>query len=265
MLNLLVAVEHSLESSFALRTVCQLGGQIRIQPIYACDPPGRDITLGAGWAWKSWEQEIRQQAKSYIEELVQAERSQCGNIEDPVIAMGDPIHKLTDYFWQGSFDLLVIGAPFKELGPLALSRRLWQAARKARQELPLLGVRHLKNIRRAVALTDGSTLAEKALDRLIRLAPFLKCEISLVGLPRDGDSSEKAEALNLEQALAILAEKGIDAAGRTASSISAEQLSSDLKAADLVVSPFLSDDYHSHLLGLSDQDLEAVLFYLGQE
>ena len=265
MLNLLVAVEHSLEASFALRTACLLGQQIRIQPIYVFDAPGRDMTLGAGWAWKSWERETRQQAKTYIEDLVLAERSQCANIEDPAILMGDPVHELTAYFWQDGFDLLVVGAPFRELGPLALSRRFWQAAKKARRGVPLLVVRHLKSIHQVAALTDGSEPAEKALGLLIRLSPFLSCEVTLVGMPRGSGPSAETEALNLERGLAILKEKGIDAVGRMVSSLTPAELSNQLKAADLVVSPFLKDDYHTHLHGLPDHDLQAVLFYIGRD
>ena len=49
MLELLVAVDRSLEASFALRTACLFGtDSIRIQPIYVFDPPGRDLAFGAG-------------------------------------------------------------------------------------------------------------------------------------------------------------------------------------------------------------------------
>ena len=103
MLNLLVAVDHSLEASFALRTACLLGLQIRIRPIYVFDPPGRDMSFGAGWAWKSWERDTRQQAKTYIDDLVLAERNQCANIEDPVIVMGDPVSGNDGLFLEGWF------------------------------------------------------------------------------------------------------------------------------------------------------------------
>ena len=265
MLNLLVAVEHSLESSFALRTVCLLGLQIRIQPIYVYDPPARDLSLGAGWAWKSWERETRQMAKSTIDDLVLAERNQCTNIEDPIIVMGDAVHELTGHFWRNRFDLLVVGAPFREWGPLALSRRFCQAAKKARQDVPLLVVRHLKNIRHVVAMTDGSLLAEKALALLARLNPFLSCQTTLVGLPRSSQSSEKIETANLENALAGLKEKGIDAAGRTASSLSTGELQRQLKAADLVVCPFICGDHHIQYRGVLDHDVQAALFYLGED
>ena len=265
MLNLLVAVEHSLEASFALRTACFFGMKINIRPIYVIDPPGRDISLGAGWAWKSWERETREQAKAYIEDLLLAERSQCANIEDAVIVMGDPIQEMTGHFWQGSFDMLVVGAPFRDIEPLALGRRMRQAARKAQRDLPLLVVRHLKNIQQVVALTDGSAPAESALGILIRLSSFLSFTITLVSLDQNDAPSRETQALNLERGQAILKEKGIDATGFTAASLASGELTQKLKAADLVVSPFQKEDHHSHFHGLSDQEIQAALFYIARD
>lgn len=265
MLNLLVAVEHSLESSFALRTACFFGLKINIRPIYVIEPPGRDITLGAGWAWKSWERETRQQAKTYIEDLLVAERNQCANIEDAVIMMGDPIHEMTDYFWQGSYDMLVVGTPFREIEPMALGRRIKHAARKARRDLPVLLVRHLKNIQQVVALTDGSGSAEKALGILIRLSSFLSFTVTLVSLDQGAGSSKDTQSLNLERGQAILKEKGIEATGYTVAGLSNGELTQMLKSADLLVSPFPKDDHHPHLYGLPEQELQAALFYIGSD
>ncbi len=265
MLNLLVAVEHSLEASFALRTACFFGLKINIRPIYVIEPPGRDITLGAGWAWKSWERETREQAKAYIEDLLVAERTQCANIEDAVIMMGEPIHEMTGHFWQGDYDLLVVGAPFKEIEPMALARRMKQAARKAKRDLPLMLVRHLKNIHQVVALTDGSAPAEKALGLLIRLSSFLSFTVTLVSLARNEATSKETQSLNLARGQAILKEKGIEATGFTMADLSGGELTQKLKAADLLVGPFPKDDHHPHLYGLSEQEIQAVLFYIGSD
>jgi nucleotide-binding universal stress UspA family protein len=265
MLNLLVAVDRSLEASFALRTACFFGLKINIRPIYVYDPPSRDISLGAGWAWKTWEREVRRQAQAYIEDLLVAERHQCTNIEDPLIVMGEPVQEMAGHLWQGGFDLLLVGVPFRECELLALSRRFWQAAKKSRRDIPLLAVRHLKNIQRVVALTDGGSAAESALGILIRLSSFLTFEITLVGLVRDHAPSSESEALSLERGLAILKEKGLEATGHTAASLAPDDLLSTLKAADLVVSPYLKDQYHTHLHGLSDHEIQAVLFYIASD
>lgn len=262
MLNLLVAIDRSLEASFALRTACLFGTDLNIQPIYIFDPPGRDIAFGAGWARKSWERETSRQAEENIGDLVMAEKSQCPYIHDPVVLTGDPIHDPAEYFWSGNFDLLIVGAPFRGSGPLALCRRFGHAARKEHRKLPLLVVRHLKNIEKIVALTDGSSLAENSLGLLLKVSSFISGKITLVGTAESKAKNLSAETLNLERGLAILNEKGIQAAGHSASELGTERLSAMLKDADLVVNPVHGKDPSHFQYELHEDEIQAVLLYL---
>ena len=146
---------------------------------------------------------------------------------------------------------------------MALSRRFWQAAKKVRQGLPLLAVRHLKNIHQVVALTDGGGPAESALGILIRLSSFLSFEIDPGG-PAPGQRSAGGNRGPESRTGAGDPEgKGDRRTGRKVSVFSAGELSQKLKASDLVVSPYLKDDHHAHFHGLPDHDLQAVLFYIG--
>jgi hypothetical protein len=264
MLNLLVAISRSLEASFALRTACLFGADLNIQPIHVFDPPGRDIALGAGWARKSWERETSRMAEENIEDLVSAERSQCPYIHDPVVLTGDPIQEPAEYFWSGKFDLLVVGAPFRGMGPLALCRRFGHVARKEHRTLPLMVVRHLKNIEKIVALTDGSDLAENTLGLLLKINTFASGRITLVGMAIAGTKSKDSatETLNLERGLAILNEKGIRADGHSASALGAERLADMLKAADLLVNPIYTKGLHRFSSELHEDEIQAVLLYL---
>jgi hypothetical protein len=262
MLNLLVTVDRSLEASFALRTACLFGTDLNIQPIYVFDPPGRDLALGAGWARKSWQRETSRQAEENIEDLVLAERSQCPNIHDPVVLTGDPIQEPAEYFWSGKFDLLVVGAPFRGSGPLALCRRFDHAARKEHRALPLMVVRHLKNIENIVALTDGSDLAENTLGLLLKINSFITGRITLVGMAGAGSKDSSTENLNLERGLAILNEMGIRADSHSASALGAEHLAAMLKAADLLVNPVHRKDLHHFPCELHEDEIQAVLLYL---
>jgi nucleotide-binding universal stress UspA family protein len=263
MLNLLVTIDRSLEASFALRTACLFGAAVSIQPIYVFDPPGRDIAFGAGWARKSWERESSRQAEKNIGDLVLAERSQCPSIHDPVVLTGDPIQAPVDYFWDGNFDLLVVGAPFRGLGPLALCRRFGHAAHKEHRDLPLLVVRHLKNMEKIVALTDGSDMAENTLGLLLKINSFISGKITLVGAAGAGSKAASSEALNLERGLAIMNEKGIQASGHSASELGAERLQALLKQADLLVNPVHHQDPLHFTNDLQEDDIQAVLLYLG--
>jgi nucleotide-binding universal stress UspA family protein len=262
MLNLLVTIDHSLEASFALRTACLFGTDLNIQPIHVFDRPGRDLALGAGWARKSWERETSRQAEETIEDLVLAERSQCPYIHDPWVLTGDPIQEPADRFWSGQFDLLVVGAPFRGLGPLALYRRFKHVAHKAGRSLPLMVVRHLKAIEKIVALTDGSELAENALGLLLKINTFISGRITLVGITDVESNAPSAEALNLERGLAIMNEKGIQTEGYRASDLGPERLSHLLKEAELLVNAVHPKDPHHLLFGLHEEEIQSVLLYV---
>ena len=264
MFKILVAVDHNLESSFALRTACLFGLEHMIQPIYVYEPPGRDVSFGAGWARKSWERETSRKAQGDIEVLLAAERNQCPNIKQPLVMNGEPVHELTQKFWEDSFDLLVMGVPFRGLGGLSWSRKFSPVAKKNGRDIPLMVVRQLNPIERVVALTDGSGPAESALGLMVRLSSLMPHDLTLVGLSREGDSGSESETLHLERGLAILKEKGMEAVGRLASDLGPEGLVNELRSNDLVVKPVLKGDRYDYLHDLMDNDLNAVLFYIGR-
>ena len=265
MLKILVAVDRSLESSFALRTACLFGPQNLIKPIYILEPPTRDMTLGAGWARKSWERETSRQAQVDIDDLVVADRIQCPNIENPLVLTGDLVQEVSRVFWEEAFDFLMLGVPFRGWGGWALSHRLHQAARKAKKDIPLLTVRRFKQIEKVVALTDGSGPAESALGLMAGLSSFIQQDLTLVGLSREHDSGSDSESLHLERGLAILKEKGLEAEGWLASDLGPEELARVLKSFDLVVKPVLKGDRYSYLRELLDEEVQAVLFYVGKD
>lgn len=266
MLSLLVAVDRNLESSFALRTACFFGDKTRIKPVHIQDPPGRDLTFGAGWARKSWAREFNKLAQENIGELVLAERDQCPYIESPSVMTGDPVHDPAELFWREDFDLLIVGAPYRGWGPLAVGRKFYQAAKKEKKDLPLLLVQELHHIHRVTALTDGSELAEKGLGLLARISSFLSVEISLASLSRTEGSDTRTESVYLERGMAILNEKGLEPSGYLASKLGPDGLLDTLVRSDMVVGPFLADEKHlRYLSGYFDKDCRASLLYLGRE
>ena len=138
MLKLLVAIDRSLEASIALRMACFFGLQMYIQPIYVSEPPGRNMSFGAGWAWKSWERETSQQAEESIEDLVITERNQCPNIENPVVLLGEPFQKIVNHFFENDYDLLVTGAPFRGLEPGAICNKYGTYSKKSKKEMAIM-------------------------------------------------------------------------------------------------------------------------------
>lgn len=262
MLNILVTVDRSLEASFALRTACLFGTDLNVQPIYVFERPGRDIAFGAGWARKSWERETSRMAEEDIGDLVVSERSQCQNIHDPVVLTGDPYQEPAKYFWSGKFDLLLVGAPFRGLSPLALCKRFGHVSHKEQRSLPLMVVQKFKNIENIVAFTDGSDSAENTLGLLLKINSFLSGRIVLIGLESEESDDSSTENLNLERGLAIMNEKEMQAEGHTASALGADRLSEFLKTADLLVNPIHRNDPSHLLYELQEDDIQAVLLYL---
>ena len=265
MLNLLVSVDTSHQAKIALETAGLLSSQVRVQPVYVYDPPGRDIEFGAGWARHSWERETWQQAQARIENMILTRREQCPDIKDPVLLKGDPVAKSAEFFMQNQFDLLVIGVPFRNLDSVQLIHRFQTLARKEKKELPLLIIRQFKPTGGTVILTDGGEAAEKALGLFLRFVPFLSAKIILVGLERAGDPSEEIQLLNLERGRAILEEKEVKAQGYTISELGYDGIQKKLETADLLVCPVLSNDEQFSLSTFTLNKNQSGLFCIGQE
>lgn len=263
MRNLLVAIDHSLEASIALRIACRFGSNVRIHPIYVSPPPGHDLVIGAGWARKSWGKENIQQAQKDVRDLIVAQGQRCPHIEEPIVTTGEPVKTIADHFIQKNYDLLITGAPFRGLEPMALAHRFKEAVRKTSKDLPLLVVLHLNTIKKTLVLTDGGDPAEKALGFLNRMSPLLSEKITLIGLTGKVSHLINTEALNLERGLAILKEKDIDATGHTEKNLGSKGIKTEINQADLLICPILSDAC-IHRYKLFGENLNSVLFYLSQ-
>lgn len=264
MLSSLVAVDRDLESSFALRAACRLGGEVR--PIHVVESPERELSFGIGWARKSWEQEAMEQARLTVNELIEAERYQCPAIQDPILAIGDPVHVIAEAMRGRKLDLLVLGAPYRGMQAHDLAKRFSQHAEKAHLEIPALLVRGLGPIRRVIALTDGSKWAEDALGLLARSQPAEGREISLIGVtPGERPDGEK-EARDLNRGVAIFAEKGIRPQVAKASDLGEEALLEQLRRSDLVVCPLLPEEKRHHrLTEYCEHSCRALLIFLGRQ
>lgn len=263
MLSSLVAVDSNLESSFALRTACALGG--RVCPIHVVENPAREMSFGIGWARKSWEQDAVQQARLAVDGLVQAERYQCPAIEEPLVVAGDAAQQIASAFQSQGLDLLVLGVPFRGMHAHGLAKRFGQYAEKARLEIPALLVRGLGPLKRVCALTDGSKWAEDALGLLARSQPEAGREISLIGISPGEQMDRAAEARQLERGAAILEEKGIRPLAAKASELGEEALLAQLRGADLVATSLLPPGrQHHRLTEFCETACRALLIYLGR-
>ena len=264
MLSSLVAVDRNLESSFALRAACWLGGRVR--PIHVVESPAREMSFGIGWARKSWEQDAVQQARLVVDELIEAERYQCPAIEEPLVIAGDPVQQIATALKDQGLDLLVLGVPFRGLQAHGLAKRFSQYAEKAQLEIPALLVRGLGPMKKVSALTDGSKWAEDALGLLARSEPAAGREINLIAISPGEHPDLAAEARELTRGAAILEEKGIRPAAAKASELGEEALLDQLRRSDLVVCPLLPEDRrHHHLTEYCESTCRALLIFLGRQ
>jgi len=127
----LVSIEVDLAASRAIRFASQLNYFIpmEIHPVYVKATPPRELSIGSGWARHHWEQEIVQQGKAEIMEMISSEWEFSPTLKEPRVAYGDREWELLRIIETERFDVFVDGERF-EWTPANLYRklhsRLWQ-------------------------------------------------------------------------------------------------------------------------------------------
>lgn len=134
MIKALAAIELELASSRAMRFACQLGNfiEMEIQPVYVKEAPPRDLAIGAGWARRHWEDELVQQGKAEIAEMLASEIDFCPVLKEPRVIFGDRETELVRILEKEDLDLYVEGAYFPWTATALhqkLQSRVFQAAR----------------------------------------------------------------------------------------------------------------------------------------
>jgi len=131
MIKTLVSIEVDLAASRAIRFASQLNYFVtmEIQPVYIKEAPPRELSIGSGWARHHWEQEIVQQGKAEIMELISSEWEFSPTLKEPRVVYGDREWELLRIMESESFDVFVDGERF-EWTPANLYRKLnsklWQ-------------------------------------------------------------------------------------------------------------------------------------------
>jgi hypothetical protein len=125
MIKTLVSIEVDLAASRAIRFASQLNYFIpmEIQPVYVKEAPPRDLSIGSGWARHHWEQEIVQQGKAEIMEMISSEWEFSPTLKEPRVVCGDREWELLRIMESERFDVFVDGERF-EWTPANLCRKL---------------------------------------------------------------------------------------------------------------------------------------------
>lgn len=86
---------------------------LEIHPVYVKEAPPREISIGSGWARHHWEQEIVQQGKAEIMEMISSEFEFSPNLKEPRVVYGDREQELLRIGGSEGFDIFVDGERFE--------------------------------------------------------------------------------------------------------------------------------------------------------
>jgi hypothetical protein len=131
MIKTLVSIEVDLAASRAIRFASQLNYFIpmEIHPVYVKEAPPRELSIGSGWARHHWEEEIVQQGKAEIMEMISSEWEFSPTLQDPRVVWGDRESELLRIMETENFDVFVDGEPFEWTSAnlyRKLHSKLWQ-------------------------------------------------------------------------------------------------------------------------------------------
>jgi hypothetical protein len=131
MIKTLVSIEVDLAASRAVRFASQLNYFVgmEIHPVYVKEAPAREVSIGSGWARRHWEEEIVQQGRTEIMEMISSEWEFSPTLKEPQVIWGDRERELLRIIEADAFDVFVDGERFEWTAAnlhRKLQSRLWQ-------------------------------------------------------------------------------------------------------------------------------------------
>jgi hypothetical protein len=196
-----VSIEVDLAASRALRFACQLGNfiQMEIYPIYIKEAPARNLTIGSGWARRHWENELVQEGREEISELITSEIDYCPVLQEPRVVYGDRDAEILKILANDPFDFYVEGAHFP-WNPAALHQRI-SSGLFQRAHLPLALAPVLRKIFRLLVLCLEPRETQVLSQSLTRLWAGSAIPVSLA-IPVGLENELRAPVEQVRQALA---------------------------------------------------------------
>jgi nucleotide-binding universal stress UspA family protein len=211
MLRTLVAVDHELESNFALRFACNLAqfGDLEVEAVHVLEPLPMDLLRNLGWARSHWNEEQITQAEEEITQLIAGEIESCPMHGKPKIVQGDPVKMILVEAKTGDFDLVVIGAPYRSLSVKPLLGPI-QAKVIQKIDRPLVLVKTVRKIQKVLICTDGTSTAEQGLGFIARLFQKGNFSLSLVHVQDTFHGKSRVQAKEtLQRGEKLLQEHGL--------------------------------------------------------
>ena len=195
MIKTLVSIDADLSSSIALRYACLLAQSrpVEIQTIHVQEPdssgPG-GLSMGTGWARKTYEKELIAQSKKDISRLLVAESGFCPVLNEPIIVPGDRGQEILNELQKGKYDLFVEGAQGKELG------RHFRSHLYQHIEVPVLFVQNLYPPKRVIFLMENDHEPSILFNSVAQLLDGMELEIELAFITAPGRSLPQETVLN---------------------------------------------------------------------
>jgi len=192
MLRFLVAIDHSVESVFALRAACRLAreGRGHIVALHVLSSSSKTTDYGTGWAVHTYRREHLKIAYRDMEEVIASERETCGTQPELKVVSGKAVKEIAREASKGPFDFLFMGSVHPLDGPheSILPKLLHKVS------CPILVLKHYRPIQRVLLCLGEGTAAESALSQAAILLKGLQISLDLVFAGEAG-KEERVQAL----------------------------------------------------------------------
>lgn len=178
MLRFLVAIDHSVESSFALRVACLLAGEGRghVEALHVLAPSSETSDYGRGWAVHTYRREQLKVAHRDMADVIASESGTCGTQPELKVVFGMAVKEIAREVSKGSFDFLFMGSVHPLEGPhQGILRKLLHKV-----PCPIVVLKHYRPIRRVLLYLEEGTAAERAVSQAGILLKGLNIPVDLV-------------------------------------------------------------------------------------
>jgi nucleotide-binding universal stress UspA family protein len=231
MLRFLVAIDHTVESTFALRAACGLarekGGAL--EALHVLDPSAKTLDYGAGWAIHSYKKERLREAYADMEGVIASESQTCESTPDLKVVFGDVAREVASEVARGSFDVLFLGSVHPLEGPhQGILLKLL-----SKVPCPLITVKHYRPLRKVLLLVGDAEASEAEVSKTELLLKGLPVHIELADVAKT--KGETRAHVLLEKYRERLASFGLDTSVLTLSGDPIHEVLESARHYDLVI------------------------------
>ncbi len=188
MLRFLVAIDHTVESGFALRLACRVAAERGdyLQALHVLDPSALTLDSDAGWTIHTYKRERMRNAYLDMARIIASESETCASIPDLKVAFGDAAKTITREAAEGAFDVLFMGS----VHPLVGAHRgiLLKILRKV--TCPIVLLKDYRPLKRVLLHLDEPAISETVMDKGAAFLQGLGVHLDLAAVQEPGDRGD---------------------------------------------------------------------------